>query len=198
MKRIICMLTVVALMATTACAQAPVKDYVVLNGTNVRLRLEPNLQCGWLKDAKGVPTYLKKGTKLEYTGEIGDFYEVTYNGQTLYVAKQFTYLQSQGKPAKTQPAQQSQQQVKPQQTQTPQTTVATAPASNGKPTVTLTGTNVRLRLGPSTSHEFLKNDDGTPCYLPKGTKLTKTGESGDFYKCTYNGHVVYVSKQFAK
>ena len=191
------MLAVMAMMATTAWAQAPVQDYVVLNGTNVRLRLEPNLQCGWLKDAKGVPTYLKKGTKLAYTGEIGDFYEVTYNGQTLYVAKQFTYLQSQGKPAKPQQTQQTQT-TKPQQTQQTQTPVAATPANNGKPTITLTGTNVRLRLGPSTSHDFLKNDDGTPCYLPKGTKLTKTGESGDFYKCTYNGRVVYVSKQFAK
>lgn len=188
------MLAAVAMMATMAWAQTPVQDYVVLNGTNVCLRYEPNLQCGWLKDAKGVPTYLKKGTKLEYTGELGDFYEVKYNGQTLYVAKQFAYLQSQGKPTKTQPAQQTQ----PQQVQKPETSVASTPADNGKPTVTLTGTNVRLRLGPSTSHDFLKNDDGSPCYLPKGTKLTKSGESGDFYKCVYNGHVVYVSKQFAK
>lgn len=191
MKRFFCFLAVVAMMATTAWAQAPVQDYVVLNGTNVRLRLEPNLQCGWLKDEKGVPTYLKKGTKLAYTGEIGDFYEVTYNGQTLYVAKQFSYLQSQGKPAKTQVTQPAEKQ--PVQAQPVQTTTA-----SNKPTVELTGTNVRLRLGPSTSHDFLKNDDGTPCYLPKGTKLTKTGESGDFWKCTYNGRVVYVSKKFAK
>lgn len=194
MKRIVCWLVMAVAMLIGQNAFAQNQDYVVLNGTNVRLRFEPNLQCGWLKDAKGVPTFLKKGTKLECTGESGDFYEVIYNGQTLYVAKQFSYLQSQGKPTKTQPT----QQAKPQQTQQAETPVVTAPSNNGKPTITLTGTNVRLRLGPSTSHDFLKNDDGTPCYLPKGTQLTKTGESGDFWKCTYNGRVVYVSKKFAK
>ena len=197
MKRIIGLCVAMVLMASAAWAQTTAQDYVVLNGTNVRLRFEPNLKCGWLKDEKGEPTYLKKGTKLAYSGESGDFYEVNYNGQTLYVAKQFAYLQSQGKPAKTQPQQPAEKQQAQPQTKT-QTQTAPSPSAGNKSTVTLTGTNVRLRLGPSTSHDFLKNDDGTPCYLPKGTQLTKTGESGDFWKCTYNGRVVYVSKKFAK
>ena len=161
------------------------QDQVVLNGTNVRLRFEPNLQCGWLKDAKGQPTYLKKGTKLVYLGESGDFYKVKYEGKTLYVSKQYAYLASQGRPQQS-------------PTATPSRPAPKENASAAKGMVVLTGTSVRLRKGPGTSYDFLKRKDGSPRYLNKGASLKYLGEEGDFYKCSFEGQTVYVSKKFAR
>ena len=69
------------------------KRNVVVNGTNVRLRLEPSLQAGWLHDAKGNPIYAPKGAKLEYKGEKGDFYYVFYKNNYVYISKQFSYIE---------------------------------------------------------------------------------------------------------
>lgn len=183
MKRFISMLAVVgALMmapAITAEAgnqtsvQSPQK-YVVINGTNLRLRFEPNLNCSWLHGSNGAPTYLPKGTKLPYKGEAGDFYRVLYNNQTLYVAKKYSYVQNAGQQQRTQ-----------------------TPPPNQKYFVVINGTNVRLRVGPGTNYKYFTWDDGSPCYLPKGTYLEYKGEANDFYQCLYQGRVVYISKKFS-
>lgn len=186
-RTLLVMAVATVLSSASVCAQTP-KQEVVLNGTNVRLRLEPNLQCGWLKDSKGAPTYLKKGTKLPYKDETSDFYEVSYKGQTLYVSKQFSYIE--GKQKTGQPA--------PVNVSVTSRPMPNALQSGTKTEVTLTGTNVYLRLGPGTNYDYLKNDKGAPRYVPKGTKLKCTGEKGEFYKCELEGNIVYVSKRYAK
>ena len=63
--------------------------------------------------------------------------------------------------------------------------------------VTVTGTGVRLRLGPSMRSETLTDSKGVNIHPKKGQKLECLGEVGDFYKVKFNQRTVFVSKQFA-
>lgn len=179
-----CMVTMAVAKPTRTCMatvneiSAPQQQrYVVLTGTNVRLRFEPNLNCSWLHGNNGRPTYLPKGSKLPYKGEAGDFYRVTYNNQTLYVAKQYSYVSNGNSQAYS--------------------GYNNYNTANQKMYVVINGVNVRLRTGPSTNYRYFTWDDGTPCYLPKGTYLEYLGQANDFYKCTYQGRVVFISKKFS-
>lgn len=94
----------------------------------------------------------------------------------------------------------------------------------GERYLVLTGTNVRLREGPSTKYGYYcyniassasvyhnqfisdtnqpsKDDWGLeaewrPYYLPKGTRLPYLGKQGDFYKTKFNNQVFYISAKF--
>jgi hypothetical protein len=187
MKKIIKTMTVMFALCSVLSAQAATKSpitsanyelqqqkqYVVVNGNNVRLRFEPNTNSSWLHYDNGKARYAPKGTKLTYLGEKGDFYYVEYAGYKVYISKQYSSLttaNSASKPS-TQKAQ--------------------------KYYVVVNGTNVRLRTGPSTKYDYFTWDDGSPCYLPKGSYLDYLGQSGDFYKCNYQGHTVYISKKYS-
>lgn len=63
--------------------------------------------------------------------------------------------------------------------------------------VVVKGTNVRLRLGPSTSHQIYSSG-GKPVYPRKGEKLKYIGETEDFYQVEYKKAFVYISKKFAE
>lgn len=69
------------------------KAKVVINGTGVRLRFGPSLNAGYLTWANGQTRAPKKGARLDYTGEDGDWYQVKYLGHTFYVSKEFSYLE---------------------------------------------------------------------------------------------------------
>ncbi len=162
------------------------KKYVVVNGENVRLRLEPSLQAAWLHDTKGNPVHAPKGAKLEYKGEKGDFYYVFYKNNSVYISKKFSYIDGQGAPSVQTPA-------KPVQN------AQEAVEGSGDTYVVLKGTNVRLRLGPGTNYGIY-NQPGTnkPYYLPKGSKLIYLGEQRNgFYKASHKGKIVYVSSDFS-
>lgn len=62
--------------------------------------------------------------------------------------------------------------------------------------VVIDGTNLRLRLGPSTSAETFKWGDGSNRHPNVGEKFKYLGESGDFYKIDYKGYELWVSKQY--
>ena len=62
--------------------------------------------------------------------------------------------------------------------------------------VVIDGSELRLRLGPSTSSETLKWGDGSNRHPEVGEKFKYLGESGDFYKIDYKGNEVWVSRQF--
>lgn len=96
----------------------------------------------------------------------------------------------------------------------------------GERYIVLTGTNVRLREGPSTKYGYYcyniassasvyhnqfitdnnqpaKDDWGLdaewrPYYLPKGTRLPYLGKQGDFYKTKFNDQVFYISAKFCQ
>ena len=63
--------------------------------------------------------------------------------------------------------------------------------------VVIDGTELRLRLGPSTSSETLKWGDGSNRHPEVGEVFRLLDESGDFYKIDYKGNEVWVSKQFS-
>ena len=65
-----------------------------------------------------------------------------------------------------------------------------------KEVVVIDGSELRLRLGPSTSSETLKWGDGSNRHPDVGERFKYLDESGDFYKIDYKGNEVWVSKQF--
>lgn len=146
--------------------------YVIVDGANVRLRFAPSLESGWLHNNAGQPIHAPKGTRLPLLGQSGDFYKVKYAGNEVYISKQFSHIAEESI------------------ANTPNT-VSTASY------VVINGTNVRLRLGPGTNYSYLTNSKGAPVYLPKGTRLEHLGEAGDFYKASYKGKAVYISKKFS-
>ena len=62
--------------------------------------------------------------------------------------------------------------------------------------VVIDGSQLRLRLGPSTSADTFKWGDGTNRHPNVGDKYRYLGESGDFYKIDFNGNELWVSKQY--
>ena len=68
--------------------------------------------------------------------------------------------------------------------------------SNGSRFVVIDGSELRLRLGPSTSSDTFKWPDGTNRHPNVGDKFKYLGEKGDFFKIDFNGNEVWVSKQY--
>ncbi len=62
--------------------------------------------------------------------------------------------------------------------------------------VVVDGVHVRMRMSPSTSGEIVTGVDGKPVYPAKGATLTYLGTSGNFYKISYLGTPVYISRDF--
>lgn len=62
--------------------------------------------------------------------------------------------------------------------------------------VVIDGSQLRLRLAPSTSSDTFKWPDGTNRHPNVGDKFRCLGESGDFYKIDFNGNELWVSKQY--
>lgn len=88
-KRVIVLMAAVLIVLATMAG-----DYVKVTGTHVRLRHSASLQGKIYSNANGVPIYPDKGALLQYTGERGDFYQVNYQGRTLYISKQFSRVVS--------------------------------------------------------------------------------------------------------
>ena len=63
--------------------------------------------------------------------------------------------------------------------------------------VVVKGTNVRLRLGPSTNHQILSKGN-KPVYPRKGERMKYLGETDDFYHVEYKDAQVYISKKFCE
>ena len=62
--------------------------------------------------------------------------------------------------------------------------------------VVIDGSDLRLRLGPSTTADTFKWPDGTNRHPKVGERFPFLGEEGDFYQIEYYGNVLWVSKQF--
>lgn len=65
---------------------------VQITGTGVRLRFGPGLNYGYLVWENGATRSPKKGEKLTYLGDYGDWYKVLYAGSEFYVFKQYAKL----------------------------------------------------------------------------------------------------------
>lgn len=64
--------------------------------------------------------------------------------------------------------------------------------------VVIDGSELRLRLAPSTSSETFKWPDGSNRHPNVGDKYRYLGESGDFYMIDFNGNELWVSKQYTR
>ena len=113
---------------------------------------------------------VSKGSTFQISGVSGAFYQISYNGATAYIASAYVSLSS-SSGGSTAP------------TSAPQT------QSTEQTTGVITGNYVRMRSGPSTGYSIL----GT---YNTGTKMTITGQSGDWYAVSYNGMSGYVYKQY--
>ncbi|MBR6284905.1 MAG: hypothetical protein IKR25_11525 [Muribaculaceae bacterium] len=165
MKKKILTLVMLAVMSLSASAA-----YVVVTGTDVRLRMKPSLKSETLTNSRGENIHPAKGEKLELLGDAGDFYKVRYKGQVVYISKQFSRAMEQ-----------------------PKKTIAT----NGQRYVVVTGTGVRLRMQPSLKAATLQRN-GANVHPKKGERIKLMGETGDFYKVNYQGNYVYIHKDYAK
>lgn len=66
---------------------------VYVDGVNVRLRTSPEINnYNVITDGYGKNLHPNKGDKLEYLGESGDFYYISFRGINAYISKQFSYL----------------------------------------------------------------------------------------------------------
>lgn len=68
---------------------------VYVNGVNVRLRTSPEINdYNIITDSRGKNLHPNKGDRLEYLGDAGDFYYISYRGINAYISKEFSYLVS--------------------------------------------------------------------------------------------------------
>ena len=67
--------------------------YVVIDGSELRLRLEPSTNADTFKWGDGSNRHPKVGERFLYLGEDGDFYLIDFHGHALWVSKKFTHLE---------------------------------------------------------------------------------------------------------
>lgn len=65
---------------------------VVVSGTHVRLRWGPSLNAAIYTNGYGTPIYPARGARLTYLGQTGNWFKVRYNGNVLYISKDYSYL----------------------------------------------------------------------------------------------------------
>ncbi|MCF0202561.1 MAG: hypothetical protein HUK08_04275 [Bacteroidaceae bacterium] len=87
MKRLI-----LTLLVAVVCCVGAMATVVIVDGTNVRFRLGPSTDYAILTNSKGQPIYPKKGASLTYIATEGNFYKVNYNGQDVYISRDFCHL----------------------------------------------------------------------------------------------------------
>ena len=67
--------------------------YVVIDGSELRLRLEPSTNADTFKWPDGTNRHPKVGERFLYLGEEGDFYQINFYGNALWVSKKYTHLE---------------------------------------------------------------------------------------------------------
>lgn len=167
---------------------------VVINGTDVHLRVSPSTGAGWLTWSDGGTRSVPKDSKLEYAGDYGDWYAVRYDGQKLYVSKQFSYLSYDCAPGEaytgsgTRPTTTA-------GTKSPSTYSTSGSSSSGG--VVINGEGVRMRFSPNFDSGWLTWSNGQTRSVSKGTRLEYAGDYGDWYAVRYQGNIFYVSKDYS-
>lgn len=69
-------------------------QFVVINATDLRIRMQPSISSETLKWKDGSNRHPRKGEKFKYLGETDDFYNIDFNGKSVWVSKQFSYIES--------------------------------------------------------------------------------------------------------
>ena len=68
--------------------------YVVIDGAELRLRLGPSTDADTFKWPDGTNRHPKVGERFYYLGEEGDFYQISFYGNALWVSKKYTHLEA--------------------------------------------------------------------------------------------------------
>ena len=71
--------------------------YVVIYGSELRLRLGPSKNSSTFKWRDGSNRHPKVGEKFRCLDESGDFYKIDYNGYELWVSKQYTHIETENR-----------------------------------------------------------------------------------------------------
>lgn len=66
--------------------------YVVIDGSQLRLRLTPSTDGETFKWKDGSNRHPKKGEKFRYLGETDSFYQIDFHGNRLWVSKDYAHL----------------------------------------------------------------------------------------------------------
>ena len=67
--------------------------FVVIDGSELRLRLGPSTSADTFKWGDGTNRHPKVGERFLYLSEEGDFYQIDFHGYALWVSKKFTHLE---------------------------------------------------------------------------------------------------------
>lgn len=65
---------------------------VVIDGSQLRLRLGPSLDADTYKDSEGNNRHPNVGGKYKYLGKSGDFYKISFEGHELWVSKEYSHI----------------------------------------------------------------------------------------------------------
>ena len=67
--------------------------YVIIDGSQLRLRLGPSTSADTYKWGDGSNRHPKVGEAFRYLGESGDFYKIDFKGTPLWVSKLYTHIE---------------------------------------------------------------------------------------------------------
>ena len=67
--------------------------YVIIDGSELRLRLGPSTSADTYKWKDGTNRHPKVGEAFRYLGESGDFYKIDFKGTQLWVSKLYTHIE---------------------------------------------------------------------------------------------------------
>ena len=69
------------------------ESYVVIDGSELRLRLEPSTSAETLKWGDGTNRHPKVGERFLYVGETDDFYQIYFHGNYVWVSKKYSHIE---------------------------------------------------------------------------------------------------------
>lgn len=67
--------------------------FVVIDGSELRLRFGPSTSYDTFKWPDGTNRHPNVGDRFKYLGESGDFFKIDFNGNELWVSKQFSHIE---------------------------------------------------------------------------------------------------------
>ena len=148
-------------------------ECVKTTGQNVRLRYGPGAEYG-------IYTTLKKGVVMGYLGVSanGDWYRVNYQGQTLFISRDYASLCNCPNSGVT--------------------TSGSVTSSGQKTKCIVHAKNLRLRVGPGTEYDYLVwTATGKTVHLNHGDVLPYLGVTyNGFYKVSFQGRECWISSDY--
>lgn len=140
------------------------KGKVINVSTSLRVRSEASINSN-------IIAYLKEGQAVNIIKKCGSWYNIELDGQKGYVYKDYIeFIQN---------------------SNNINNNTSNVESKSKRGEVTNVSSNLRMRVGPSTSTNVIT-------YLNDGQALTITGESGSWYEVEVDGKQGYVSKDYVK